>query len=131
MELPLRVQEAHDACIQDITELNWHTAFNTKVERKLIRKVQVEEKLADKLKEEIANAKKTIPLMGEKIGIEVEHLKKVNASIDEVLTALQNAREKNELTKEKWEISEVKANKEREEIQNELANCNRELNKAK
>ena len=43
-ELPARVQAEHDACITDITELNWHISFNQKTERKLAHRCEIEQR---------------------------------------------------------------------------------------
>lgn len=44
-DLPVKVQSEHDACITDITELNWHISFNQKTERKLLRRCELGERL--------------------------------------------------------------------------------------
>lgn len=42
--LPMRVQAEHDACVNDIIELNWHISFNQKTEKKLLRRCEIAER---------------------------------------------------------------------------------------
>ena len=43
-DLPVKVQIEHDACLTDITELNWHIAFNQKTEGKLQKRCDIAER---------------------------------------------------------------------------------------
>lgn len=131
VELPLKVQKEHDACITDITELNWHISFNTKAERKLIRKVEIEERLYEHLKEQISTIKNNTPLIEEKIRSELVIIEKITSAQNDVDDFVAKAKAKLAATQEKTEQSYIKAAKEREAIQADLASCKRELNKAK
>lgn len=42
--LPVKVQAEHDACVNDITELNWHISFSQKTERKLLKRCEIAER---------------------------------------------------------------------------------------
>ncbi|CAF0773603.1 unnamed protein product [Brachionus calyciflorus] len=131
VEIPLRVQHEHDACITDITELNWHISFNTKAERKLLRKVEIEERLHQHLKEQITNIKKNTPLIEEKINAELAVIQKIDAAQADVDDFVNKAKLKLQQTQEKSSNAYNKAAKEREAIQADLASCKRDLNKAK
>lgn len=131
VELPLKVQHEHDACITDITELNWHISFNVKAQRKLMRKVEIEERLHQQLKEEISNIKMNTPLIEEKIAIEIEIMKKILQAQKDVDDLLQKSRDRLAQTQEKSVVSKKQAAKERESIQADLSASKRELNKAK
>lgn len=43
-DLPAKVQIEHDACLADITELNWHISFNQKTESKLQKRCDIAER---------------------------------------------------------------------------------------
>ena len=131
VDLPAKVQQDHDACKMDITELNWHISFNVKSENKLKRKVDVEKKLFEKLKEEIFEIKNTVPLIEEKCQIESLLLQKIldaQADVDELVN---KAKGKCDVTMEKSKQAHQKAEKERANIQSDLAQSKRELNKAR
>jgi hypothetical protein len=130
-ELPAKVQREHDTCINDITELNWHISFNTKSERKLIRKVEIEERLHEQLKDEISGVKLNFPLIQEKIKIEIDYLEKIASAQKDVNDLLEKAKNRMKQTEEKSEISHNKAAQEREMIKADLDSSKRELNKAK
>ncbi len=130
-ELPAQVQREHDTCINDITELNWHISFNIKSERKLIRKVEIEERFHEQLKDEITGVKLNFPLIQEKIKIEIEYLNKITSAQTSVNDLLEKAKERMKQTQEKSEISQNKAAQEREMIKAELDSSKRELNKTK
>lgn len=131
VELPLKVQHEHDACITDITELNWHISFNSKAERKLLRKVEIEERLHKHLTEEIATIKNNTPLIEEKIKTELTLIEKILSAQRDVDEFVNKSKNRLAATQDKSEASYSKAAKEREAIQADLSSCKRELNKAK
>ncbi len=129
-DLPRIVQREHDACVSDITELNWHLTFNQKAERKLLHKVKMDEDLYNTLKNEIENTRKNIPLIDEKMHREIEISEKIRKAQEEVNQQLKKAQHLLNETKEKLKLSQQRAGKEREAIKDELNICNRELRKA-
>ena len=128
--LPLKVQQEHEMCVADITELNFHIMFNTMTENKLSRKVEVEEKIFTRLSDEIRNVRSTMPLIDEKIQIEIDLLQQVNEEQAKVSELLRKANDRYEQVVEKTQISNNKARIERETIEAELAASKRDLNKA-
>jgi hypothetical protein len=115
----------------DITELNWHISFNIKSENKLKRKVEIEQKLYENLTAEINEIDDAVPLIEEKCQIEASLLQKIldaQADVDELL---RKANEKHDITLEKSKQAHQKAEKERANIQADLAASRRELNKAR
>ncbi len=129
--MPNKVQQEHDSCIMDITELNWHISFNIKSENKLKRKVEIEQKLYENLTAEINEIDDAVPLIEEKCQIEASLLQKIldaQADVDELL---RKANEKHDITLEKSKQAHQKAEKERANIQADLAASRRELNKAR
>lgn len=131
IELPLRVQREHEACITDITELKWHISFNTKAERKLTHKIENEEVLQEQLKSDLLMLRTNIPLLEEKISNELAILKEIADAQEEVDDLLDKAKEKLAETQERYEASLAKAEKEREAIRADLDDARRQLNKAK
>lgn len=129
-ELPRIVQREHDACVSDITELNWHITFNQKAERKLLHKVKTAEDLYNTLKKEIENTRKNIPLIEEKMHKEIEISEKIRKAQDEVNQQLKKAQNLLNETEERLKQSQQRARKEREAIKDELNSCSRELRKA-
>jgi len=131
VELPLRVQREHDACITDITELNWHISFSQKQERKLIRKVEIGEVVHHQLSEEIQSIKSNTPLIEEKSQFELELIRRIKAASSDVDKLLNNAKEKLANTQEASRAAYAKAAKEREQIKADLFSAKSQLNKAK
>lgn len=130
-ELPARVQAEHDACVTDITELNWHISFNQKTERKLTRRCQIAEKMYHEMKERIETIKETTPQIEEKCRYESElreRIGKAQRDIDELL-AKTNVRLQD--TQDKLEEARLRADKEREAYQADLNATRWELGKAK
>ena len=131
IELPKKVQEEHDACITDITELNWHISFSTKNERKLLHNVELNEAAFEKLLQELTDIKNNTPLIEEKIKIELDLIKRIRIAQNDVDLLLKKAYERLAFSQEQMQVSETKAQREREQIEADLANSKRELNKAK
>ena len=130
IELPLRVQREHEACITDITELNWHISFNTKAERKLIHKIENEDVLHSQLKDDLIRLKKNMPLLDEKIESELYIFKEISRAQYDVEDLLSHALENLANTQERFDESMTKANKEREAIKADLDDARRHLKKA-
>jgi hypothetical protein len=130
-ELPSRVQREHEACINDITELNWQISFNSKAERKLIHKIEVEELLNSQLKDELDKLRSNLPLLAEKIANESEIVTEISTAQRNVEDLLKKAKDKLADTQDRYQASLVKANKEREQMKDELNDSKRQLNKAK
>lgn len=129
--LPEIVQKEHESQLADIAELKFHILFNTKSEEKLVRKVDVEEKVHERLNNEMKNITSTLPLIEEKISIEVDLLHEVDKEQQCVDDLLKKAYERKSNAEERTVAALDKARMEREEIQAELDQCKRELNKAK
>jgi hypothetical protein len=131
IELPELVQREHESCQTDITELNWHIAFNSKAESKLVNKVNSEERLAKSLRDSIIELSKSVPLLEEKISIEskfVQDMLNIRRELDE---QLDKARQKHLETTLKRKTTFDKLEIERELIKAELDDSKRELSKAK
>ncbi len=130
-ELPYRVQREHEACITDITELNWHISFNSKAERKLIHKIEMEALLNSQLKDELDKLRSNLPLLEEKITNERSIVSEISTAQRDVEDLLSKAKNKLVDTQDRYQTSLAKANKEREAMKAELDEAKRKLNKAK
>ncbi len=129
--LPEFVQKEHERNITDITELKFHILFNTKSKEKLIRKVEVEQKVHERLTLEVENLTSTMPLIEEKCAIEKVLLNEVENEQIRVDDLLQNAYDRLKNVQERTVQAENKARIERETMQSEIDHCKRDLNKAK
>ncbi len=129
--LPDCVQKEHERNVTDIAELRFHILFNTKTKEKLVRKVEVEEKVHERLSLEIENLASTMPLIEEKCSIERGLLHEVETEQVRVDGLLQNAYERLRDVQERSVQADKKARIERENMQAEIDQCKRDLNKAK
>lgn len=130
-ELPSKVQAEHDACVADITELNWHISFNQKTERKLARRCDQADKLFFQLKERIGNMKETMPQIEEKCRYEKDLCKRINKAQRDIDELLAKNRDRLRDTEDKLAAANQKAVKEREAYEADLNATRWELSKAK
>lgn len=130
-ELPSKVQAEHDACVADITELNWHISFNQKTERKLARRCDQADKLFYQLKERIGNMKETMPQIEEKCRYEKDLCKRINKAQRDIDELLAKNRDRLRDTEDKLAAANQKAVKEREAYEADLNATRWELSKAK
>lgn len=130
-ELPAKVQAEHDACVTDITELNWHISFNQKTERKLSRRCDIADKLYHQLNERITNIKEMTPQIEEKCKYETELRKRIDKTQKDIDEMLSKTRDRLRDTEDKLAAAKQKAAKEREAYEADLNACRWELSKAK
>lgn len=129
-ELPIIVQREQEACVTDITELHWHIAFHAKREGKLKTQIEVEEKFCSQLKQEIDDITKMTPLIEEKISLELKAIKLILDAQQETDGILLKARDKYADASSRNKLTHMKADKEIEEINEDLTNCRSSLAKA-
>lgn len=130
-ELPNKVQAEHDACVADITELNWHISFNQKTERKLARRCDIADKLYHQLNERVTNIKEMTPQIEEKCKFETELCKRIDKTQRDIDDMLSKTRDRLRDTEDKLAAANQKAAKEREAYEADLNACRWELSKAK
>ena len=97
----------------------------------LINILIIKKKVYDRLDEEIKSISSTTPLIEEKIAIEEELLEKVRKEQREVDELVRRAQERQQNAEERNIQAINKARRDREEMEAELAQCRRELNKSK
>ncbi len=83
------------------------------------------------MKEEIDEMKTKVPLIEEKSEIEASLLQKIEDAQADVNELVEKAKEKYQNTLDKSKQAHFKADKERANMQADLASCKRDLNKAK
>ncbi|XP_053395665.1 coiled-coil domain-containing protein 178-like [Mercenaria mercenaria] len=137
-ELPAVVQKEHEECIMDINELQWHVAYSTRNEARIKDRVDIAEVLNKRLKEDIEFVKKHIPLVEEKLELELEAMSKIRNAQRDTNQELDNTKNRQEKTEAKSNEATNKAEKERGHIKRELdtvrdalSTINEELSEAK
>ncbi|XP_052254970.1 coiled-coil domain-containing protein 178-like [Dreissena polymorpha] len=137
-ELPEVVQKEHEECITDLNELQWHVAYSSRNESRIKERVEIAEVLNKRLKEDIEFVKKHIPLVEEKLELELEAMTKIRNAQRETNQELDNTKNRQEKTEAKSNEAASKAEKERGHIKKELdtvrdalSTINEELSEAK
>ncbi|XP_060608579.1 coiled-coil domain-containing protein 178-like [Ruditapes philippinarum] len=137
-ELPVVVQKEHEECIMDINELQWHVAYSSRNEARIQDRVDIAEVLNKRLKEDIEFVKKHIPLVEEKLELELEAMTKIRNAQRDTNQELDNTKNRQEKTEAKSNEATNKAEKERGHIKKELdfvrealSAINEELSEAK
>ncbi|XP_050402301.1 coiled-coil domain-containing protein 178 [Patella vulgata] len=100
-ELPAIVQREHEACILDLNELQWHVAYCSRSEARIKDRKEIAEVLNARLKEDIAFVKRHIPLVQEKLLLELE-------AMDKIKKAQQETNQELEMTKQRQTKTEIK-----------------------
>ncbi|XP_005098448.1 coiled-coil domain-containing protein 178 [Aplysia californica] len=137
-ELPSLVQREHEACIVDLNELHWHVSFAKRNEAKAQTRFSTAERLNTQLKEDIAFVKQHVPLVQEKLILEMEAMEKIRKAqgeTDQELVMTKQRQAKTEmksteaLTKAETERGHIK--KELDSVRDDLTNISEELTEAK
>ncbi|CAF3685099.1 unnamed protein product [Rotaria sp. Silwood1] len=119
-DLPLAVQKEHDACITDITELQWHIAYNARLAEKVLGKIDLSQTWHRQLEIEVNDIRQTIPLITEKVQTELTEITKVDEALKETEHELMLCRAKNADTLDKCTRANQRAGTERDEIRGEI-----------
>lgn len=119
-ELPLAVQNEHEACILDLNELQWHVAYSTRNEARINSRASIAEVQNERLKTDILYVEKHIPLVEEKLELELEAMQKIRTAQSDTNTELENAKGRQIKTEQKSAEAQTKAEKEKGHIKKEL-----------
>ncbi|XP_077991434.1 uncharacterized protein LOC144445672 [Glandiceps talaboti] len=119
-ELPLAVQQEHEACALDISELQWHCAYRGRQEARVRSKVEIAEVLNSRLQEDISFVKTHSPLVEEKLELELEAMHKIQQAQLQTTEELEKTLQKLKQTEAKSAEAHGKAEMEREHIKKEL-----------
>lgn len=137
-ELPAVVQKEHEESIMDLNELQWHVSYSSRNEERIKGRVDIAEVLNKRLKEDIEFVKKHIPLVEEKLELELEAMSKIrNAQTDtdqelDVTITRQNKTEaKSNEAIQKAETERGHIKHELDTVKDALSNINEELSEAK
>ncbi|GFS13551.1 coiled-coil domain-containing protein 178-like isoform X2 [Elysia marginata] len=137
-EMPALVQREHEACIVDLNELHWHVSYTKRLEAKAQTRFTIAKRLNQQLKEDIAFVKQHVPLVQEKLILEVEamdKIRKAQGDTDQELVMTKQRQAKTEmksteaLTKAETERGHIK--KELESVRDDLTSISDELTEAK
>ncbi|CAF1263266.1 unnamed protein product [Rotaria magnacalcarata] len=120
VDLPLAVQKEHDACITDITELQWHIAYNARLAEKVLSKIDLSRTWHRQLEIEVNDIRQTIPLITEKVQTELTEITRVDEALKETEHELMLSRAKNADTLDKCTKANQRAGTERDEIRGEI-----------
>ncbi|KAK7100124.1 coiled-coil domain-containing protein 178-like [Littorina saxatilis] len=121
-ELPILVQREHEACIVDLNELQWHLAYTTRTLSKAQKRKDTAELMNSRLKEDIEFVKTHIPLVGEKLVLELEAMDRIKKAQVETNQELMTTKQRQAKTEQKSEEALNKAETERGHIKRELDN---------
>ncbi|CAF2707819.1 unnamed protein product [Rotaria sp. Silwood2] len=110
----------HDACITDITELQWHIAYNARLAEKVFAKIDLSRTWHRQLEIEVNDIRQTIPLITEKVQTELTEIAKVDEALKETEHELMLSRAKNADTLDKCTRANQRAGTERDEIRGEI-----------
>ncbi|CAF0745840.1 unnamed protein product [Adineta ricciae] len=119
-DLPLAVQREHDACITDISELQWHITYNARLAEKMFAKVDLSRIWHQQLDIEVSNIRQTTDLIVEKVRTESIEIKRISDVLRETEHELMLSRAKNADVQEKAARANQRASLERGEMRNEL-----------
>ncbi|XP_041357079.1 coiled-coil domain-containing protein 178-like [Gigantopelta aegis] len=119
-DLPILVQKEHEACIIDLNELQWHVAYRRRMEKRIRDRMESAELLNTRYKDDIAFVKRHIPLVQEKLQLEVEAMDKIKRAQGETDQELQVTKQRQAKTEQKSEEAASKAETERGYIKKEL-----------
>lgn len=127
VEMPAVVQKEHEACIMDLNELQWHVAYATRNDKRMKDRCNIAEVLNSRLIEDIAFVKKHIPLVEEKLELELEAMARIKNAQTETVTELDTTTQRQEKTASKSNEAMQKADTERSHIKRELDTVKDEL----
>ncbi|XP_033123693.1 coiled-coil domain-containing protein 178-like isoform X2 [Anneissia japonica] len=119
-ELPKAVQNEHEACSLDISELKWHCAYRNRQQNRIQGRVEVSQTLNARLKEDISFVTKHCPLVEEKLELERGAMALIDNAQEQTTIELQKTEAKLKRTQDKSAEAHGKANMERAHIKKEL-----------
>ncbi|XP_046357907.2 coiled-coil domain-containing protein 178-like [Haliotis rufescens] len=119
-DLPVLVQREHEACILDLNELQWHVAYRGRNEARIQNRREIADVLNNRLKEDIAFVERHIPLVQEKLLLEMEAMDKIKKAQAETDQELEMTKQRQAKTEQKSEEAVNKAENERGHIKREL-----------
>ncbi|GFO13380.1 coiled-coil domain-containing protein 178-like isoform x2 [Plakobranchus ocellatus] len=137
-EMPALVQREHEACIVDLNELHWHVSYTKRLEAKAENRFTIAQRLNQQLKEDIGFVKQHVPLVQEKLILEVEamdKIRKAQGDTDQELVMTKQRQAKTEmksteaLNKAETERGHIK--KELDSVRDDLTSISDELTEAK
>ncbi|XP_066545763.1 coiled-coil domain-containing protein 178 [Amia ocellicauda] len=119
-QFPVAVQKEHEACMRDISELQWHLKFKKERLTQVKNRLMQTEVLNQRLKEDIDFVKKHGPLVKEKLELESSVMNQINNAQMEASDTFSKISVDLKKAEQQFEGEQIKATKERCEMANEL-----------
>ncbi|XP_076096487.1 coiled-coil domain-containing protein 178-like [Mytilus galloprovincialis] len=119
-ELPIAVQREHEACIMDLNELTWHVSYSSRTEKRIHQRTHTAEVNNQRLKEEITFVQRHIPLVKEKLQLEIQAMESIKNAQSKTYVELDNTQKRKNKTEAKSNDAVEKATTERNHIKREL-----------
>lgn len=119
-ELPIAVQKEHEACIMDLNELQWHVSYSSRTEKRIHARTHTAEVNNQRLKEEITFVTRHIPLVKEKLQLEIQAMESIRNAQSKTYVELDNTQQRKQKTEAKSNDAVAKATTERDHIKREL-----------
>ncbi|XP_071952787.1 coiled-coil domain-containing protein 178-like [Antedon mediterranea] len=119
-ELPKAVQNEHEACSMDISELKWHCSYRNRQKSRKQSHVEVAQTLNSRLKEDISFVTKHCPLVEEKLELERGAMALIDNAQKQTTLEQLKTEAKLKRTKDKSREAHGKANMERAHMRKEL-----------
>lgn len=119
-ELPIAVQREHEACIMDLNELTWHVSYSSRTEKRIHQRTHTAEVNNQRLKEEISFVQRHIPLVKEKLQLEIQAMESIKNAQSKTYVELDNTQKRRHKTEAKSNDAVEKATTERNHIKREL-----------
>ena len=117
----------HDACTADIAELQWHIGHNVRLGEKMLSKIDFARVWHRQLDVEVSDIRQTVPLVSEKVQLELSEFKRIEDALKETEHDLMLSRTKNADTLDKSTRAHQRVAIEREEIRDELDRASQAL----
>ena len=93
-ELPIAVQKEHEACIMDLNELQWHVAYSSRTEKRIHSRTHTAEVNNQRLDEEISFVQRHIPLVKEKLQLEIQAMESIKNAQSKTYVELDNTQQR-------------------------------------
>ncbi|XP_052059765.1 coiled-coil domain-containing protein 178-like isoform X2 [Mytilus californianus] len=119
-ELPIAVQREHEACIMDLNELTWHVSYSSRTEKRIHQRTHTAEVNNQRLNEEISFVQRHIPLVKEKLQLEIQAMESIKNAQSKTYVELDNTQKRRHKTEAKSNDAVEKATTERNHIKREL-----------
>ncbi|PAA54657.1 hypothetical protein BOX15_Mlig015820g2, partial [Macrostomum lignano] len=131
LQMPVAVQAEHEACIEDIAELNWHVQSKRKNLDKSRRRHAKSVRMNEEIKEEMAYIRVHDPLVREKLQLELSKIDTIKEEGSDTRKEMQDTKKKLDRVEKKNKDAHGVANQERARMKGEVDKATDNLQKAR